>query len=167
MPELAEWLQHGRYLALAVMIVLGNVGLPFPDEMVLIVAGYLIREGHLALGPTAAVSLVSILVGDNLGYWLGRLGGRPIMRRGARRARISTARLDRLQWLVSRYGVFAIVAARFVAGFRMLAGPLAGAVGMRPVTFMAANLVAAVLFVPYALALGYTVGRAVDRPISD
>src|SRR5262249_29040419 len=144
-PELLVWLQHGRYLALAVVIVLGNLGLSVPEEMVLIVAGYLIREGHLALGPTAAGSLVSILVGDTLGYWLGRLGGRPIVRRGARRASIPAARLDRLQRLVSRYGVFAIVAARFVAGFRMLAGPLAGAAGMRPLAFMIANLIGTVL----------------------
>jgi membrane protein DedA with SNARE-associated domain len=57
------------------------------------------------------------------------------------------------------------VAARFVAGFRMLAGPLAGATGMRPLVFMAANLIGALLFVPYALALGYyPVARALYVP---
>ena len=44
----------------------------------------------------------------------------------------------------------------------MLAGPLAGATGMRPLTFMTANLVGAVLFVPYALAMGYAVGSGLD-----
>ena len=165
MPELLTWLQHGRYLALAIAIVLGNVGLPVPEEMVLIVAGYLVREGHLALGPTVAVSIVSIVIGDNLGYWLGRLGRRPIVNRGARWSSVQAARLERLQWLVSRYGAFAIVAARFVAGFRMLAGPLAGAAGRPPLAFMAANLIGALLFVPYALALGYyPVARALDVP---
>jgi membrane protein DedA with SNARE-associated domain len=55
-----------------------------------------------------------------------------------------------------------VVAARFVTGFRMFAGPLAGPCGIRPLTFMAANLVRAVLFVPWALALGYVVGRVLD-----
>jgi membrane protein DedA with SNARE-associated domain len=162
--ELVTWLQDGRYLALAGGIILGNVGLPVPEEMVLLVAGYLVRQGHLALGPTVAVSVVSVVVGDNLGYWLGRLGVMPLVQRGARWSRAPRARLERLQWLVSRYGAFAIVGARFVAGFRMLAGPLAGAAGMRPVPFMTANLMGALLFVPYALALGYAIGRVVDAP---
>jgi membrane protein DedA with SNARE-associated domain len=84
------------------MIVLGNVGLPVPEELVLIVAGYLVREGHLAPGPTVAVSIVSIIVGDNLGYWLGRLGRRPIVNRGARWSSVQTARLEWLQRVVSR-----------------------------------------------------------------
>jgi membrane protein DedA with SNARE-associated domain len=108
---------------------------------------------------------VSIVVGDNLGYWLGRLGRKPIVNRGARWSSVPAARLERLQRLVSRYGAFAIVAARFVAGFRMLAGPLAGAVGMRPLAFIAANSIGALLFVPYALALGYyPVARALALP---
>jgi membrane protein DedA with SNARE-associated domain len=57
-----------------------------------------------------------------------------------------------------------MVVARFVAGYRMLAGPIACAAGMPPLAFMGANLVGALLLVPFALALGYTVGRAVDTP---
>ena len=160
--ELVAWLLHWRYVALAAVIILGNLGLPIPEEMVLIVAGFLIREGHFALGPTLAVGIASAVAGDNLGYWLGRLGGGPIVRRGARWAGVTPARLERIQGLVSRYGAFALVAARFVAGFRMLAGPLAGASGMRPLTFMAGNFVGALLFIPYALAVGYAIGRGLD-----
>ena len=162
MPELVTWLLQWRYVALAVVILLGNVGLPVPEETVLILAGYLVHDGHLALGPTLAVGIASAVAGDNLGYWLGRLGGRPIVRRGARWLGVTPARVERLQGLEARSGALAVVAARFAPGFRMLAGPPAGAAGMRPLAFMAANLVGALIFVPYALALGYVLGRGLE-----
>jgi membrane protein DedA with SNARE-associated domain len=95
--DLVTWLLHWRYVALAIVILLGNVGLPVPEEMVLTLAGYLVREGHLALGSTLAVGIASVVVGDNQGYWLGRLGGQPIVRRGARWAGVTPARLERIK----------------------------------------------------------------------
>ena len=160
-PDLSTWLIHWRYVALAVVIVLGNVGLPVPEETVLIVAGYLVREGHLSLGTTLVVGVLSAIAGDNLGYWLGRAYGRPLLLRGARWVRITPSRLDRVERFVARYGVFTVVVARFVAGLRMLGGPLAGAGGVRPVPFIVANVVGALLFVPYALGLGYLLGHGI------
>jgi hypothetical protein len=54
----------------------------------LILAGYLVREGYLALGPTLAVGIASAVAKDNLGQWLGRLGDRPIC--GAERAGLAS-----------------------------------------------------------------------------
>jgi membrane protein DedA with SNARE-associated domain len=59
---------------------------------------------------------------------------------------------------MARYGGFAVFAARFVAGARFLAGPAAGAMRMRPRTFIVANTLGALVYVPYAVGLGYAVG---------
>ena len=123
-PDLTTWFLEWRYVALATVIFLGNVGFPVPEETALILAGYLFREGRLALGPTLAVGIVSAVAGDNLGYWLGRRGGRSIVvHRGARWAGVTPDRLERVQRFVARYGPLAVVAARFVTASGCSRGP--------------------------------------------
>jgi len=92
-----------------------------------------------------------------LGYWLGRYYGQAAVERYARWL-LKPARLVVAESFVSRYGALAVCIARFVGGFRFLAGPLAGAVGLSFRSFVRGNLLGAVLFVPYAVGLGYAIG---------
>ena len=59
---------------------------------------------------------------------------------------------------VARYGGFAVFGARFLPGVRSLAGPVAGVVGIAPRTFIFANTLGALVYVPYAVGIGYAVG---------
>ena len=70
-----------------------------------------------------------------------------------------SARLDQVRAFVARHGAWAVFCARFVAGLRFLAGPLAGATGLRPLAFAAGNVLGACLFVPIVVGLGYLFGR--------
>ena len=144
-------------MGIFLVVILGNVGLPVPEETVLAVAGYLVWSGRLQLLPVLIVGLVSAIVGDNFGYWLGRHYGRPVVDRYARWL-LKPGRLIVAESFVSRYGALAVCVARFVGGFRFLAGPLAGAVGLPFSSFLRGNLLGAVLFVPYAVGIGYAVG---------
>jgi len=103
------------------------------------------------------VALVSAVVGDNIGYWLGRRFGHAAVDRYARRL-LSPARVMVAESFVRRYGALAVCVARFVGGFRFLAGPLAGAVGVQFRSFLLGNLLGAMLFVPYAVGIGYAIG---------
>src|SRR5262249_60469157 len=67
---------HWGYGAVFALVILGNAGVPVPEEMVLVVAGFLVWRGQLRLDLVLAVGIVSAGVGDNLGYWLGRRFGR-------------------------------------------------------------------------------------------
>jgi membrane protein DedA with SNARE-associated domain len=68
---------------------------------------------------------------------------------------------------MARHGGFAVFAARFVAGARFLSGPVAGAMGMPPRTFVVANTLGALVYVPYAVGVGYAVsygaGHMIER----
>ena len=66
--------------------------------------------------------------------------------------------MERMRALVLRYGMLAVFVARFVAGLRFLAGPLAGTTGLGPVRFFIANLLGAAVYVPIAVGAGYAVG---------
>ena len=59
---------------------------------------------------------------------------------------------------MTRYGVLGVFVARFIPGLRFMAGPLAGAAGLRPFPFVVANLLGAAIYVPYAVGIGYAIG---------
>jgi membrane protein DedA with SNARE-associated domain len=113
------------------------------------------------------VGVISAVVGDNIGYWLGRRYGRQAIEVYGRWIFITPERLRKVSDFMTRHGALAVFAARFVAGARFLAGPLAGAAGMSPGTFAVANLLGALLYVPYAVGIGYGIsyglGDAIQR----
>jgi membrane protein DedA with SNARE-associated domain len=156
-PDFSQVITDWGYAGIFLVVILGNIGLPVPEETVLAVAGYLVWSGRLQLLPVLIVALVSAVTGDNLGYWLGRRYGRAAVERYARWL-LKPGRLVVAEAFVSRHGALAVCVARFVGGFRFLAGPLAGAAGLPFRSFLRGNLLGAVLFVPYAVGIGYAIG---------
>ncbi len=167
MPDLNELLSHWGYLAIFLVVVLGNVGLPVPEETVLIIAGYLVWRGRLWLPAVLVVGIVSAVAGDNLGYWLGRRYGRRAVDRYAQWMLVRPERLESVRRFVRRYGAGGVFGGRFFPVLRFLAGPLAGATGLGFLPFVVGNVLGAALFVPYAvgigLAIGYGLGGYVER----
>jgi membrane-associated protein len=155
MPDLSELLQHWGYLGIFLLVLLGNVGLPVPEESVLAVAGYLVHQGVLRTSLTLVVGVVSAALGDNVGYWIGRRAGGPAIERYGRRIAITAARMRVIERFIERYGAVGVFAARFVPGIRLLAGPLAGAAGLSAGRFALANLLGAVCYVPCVVGIGY------------
>ena len=155
----AELLAHWGYFAIFVAVILGNIGFPVPEETILALGGYMAQRGALSVDIVMTIGIVSAVTGDGIGYWLGRRYGRRAIERYGRRVHITPARLDQVCALVARHGAWAVFCARFVAGLRFLAGPLAGATGLRPLAFAAGNVLGACLFVPIVVGLGYLFGR--------
>lgn len=158
MPDLEQLVADWGYVAIALIVLLGNVGLPVPEETALALAGYLVWAGELRLFAVLLVGIVCAAAGDNLGYWLGRRYGRTAIETYARWVLVKPEQLKSAQRFVTRYGPLGVFAARFIAGLRFLGGPLAGAFGLRVVPFVIANLLGAAVFVPYAVGIGYVVG---------
>ncbi len=68
MPDLGELINHWGYFAIVLVVVLGNVGLPVPEESILVLAGYLAWRGELKLPLVIAVGIISAVMGDNIGH---------------------------------------------------------------------------------------------------
>jgi len=132
---------------------------------VLAVAGYLVWSGRLQWLPVLVVGVVSAVAGDNVGYWLGRRYGRAAVESYARWLLKPWHVVVAERWL-RRYGPVAVGVARFVGGARFLAGPLGGALGLAFRPFFVGNLVGALLFVPYAVGIGYAVGYGLGVYVS-
>jgi membrane protein DedA with SNARE-associated domain len=167
MADLTALVEHWRYPAIFAAVIVGNVGLPIPEETVLALGGFLAQRGELHLPTVIAVGVLAAIAGDNLGYWLGRRYGREALARYGRYIWVSADRLERVSAFMARYGGFAVFAARFVPGARVLAGPVAGAMGMSSRTFIVANTLGALVYVPYAVGLGYALsygaGHVIER----
>ena len=125
----------------------------------LLFAGFLaFSEHHLTLGGIIAVAIVACTLGDNLGYWIGYHGGRPLLERQRRVFRISKQHLERGERFFAKYGTFTIFFARFIFGMRIIAGPLAGVLKMPWRKFLIFNFLGATLWVSVIASLGYFFG---------
>jgi membrane-associated protein len=158
MPDIGPLLSDWGYLAIFLVVVLGNVGLPMPEETTLILAGYLVWRGELRFPIVLAVGIISAVGGDNLGYWIGRRYGAGVLERLRQVIQVSPRRFEQMRGFLTRHGSLAVFSARFIAGLRFLAGPLAGAIGIRLRPFMIGNVLGAVVFVPVAVGAGFAVG---------
>ena len=155
-PEVA--VSHWGYLAVFVLVILGNAGVPVPEETVLLVAGFLVWTGQLRLDIVLVVGVVSAVLGDNIGYWLGRRFGRTALERHAHWILGHPERLGAMQRFVARRGAIAVIIARFLPGLRFMAGPLAGALGFPAWRFFVANVTGALIYVPIMIGGGWAIG---------
>jgi membrane protein DedA with SNARE-associated domain len=162
MPDLTRLIDAWGYVAIFLIVVLGNVGLPVPEETVLTVGGYLAWRGQLRFPIVVLVAIASAITGDNIGYWLGRSYGQRALDRLTAAA---PAQAARARAFVVRHGALAVFAARFVTGLRFMAGPLAGSTGLSPWRFFTANLLGAVVYAPVVVGAGYAVGHGLGDSI--
>lgn len=157
-PDIGPLLGQWGYLAIFLIVILGNVGLPVPEETTLVLAGYLVWRGELNWLVVAAVGIMAAVAGDNAGYWIGRRYGGGLLDRLRQLVRVSPERFERMRRFVIRHGPRAVFVARFITGLRFLAGPMAGAMGLGLRPFVVANVLGAVVFVPLCVGAGYAVG---------
>jgi membrane protein DedA with SNARE-associated domain len=148
------------YWAVALMLLCENAGLPVPGETTLLVASFFAYSEHkLHLGWIIVVATCAATIGDNLGFVLGRYGGRPVLERYQNFFRLRQSVLERGEALFDRYGAFTIFFARFVFGMRVIAGPLAGVLRMRWRAFAIYNFLGAVVWVSFIASAGYLFGH--------
>ena len=157
MPNLTNLIGHWGYPAIFVVVVLGNIGLPIPEETILGLSGYLVWRGELRFSIVLTVAILSAVTGDNIGYWLGRKYGKTAIERYAAKV-MTPLRIAWAERVVGRYGIYGIFVARFLPVARFMAGPLAGAMGLKFAPFFVANFLGAAIYVPIIVAMGYAVG---------
>ena len=148
------------YWAVALALLFENAGIPAPGETTLLLASFLAYSEHkLHLGWIIVVGTCAATIGDNIGYVIGRHGGRPLLDRYQHLLRIQRRSLERGEALFARYGSATIFFARFVFGLRVFAGPLAGVLRMPWRAFALFNFLGALVWVSVIAAVGYLFGR--------
>lgn len=163
--ELSDLLAAWGYLGIFGLVFLGNMGVPVPEETVLIAGGFLAAHGLLDREWVYAVAIASAVVGDCCGYAVGRTGGQHLLERLAGRFDFVRSRIERLRTFFDQHGSKAVFMARFVAGARFLAGPMAGAAGMPFLRFLGWNVMGALIWCSLMVTIGYLVGDEIWRAV--
>ena len=147
----------GRYGNLVVFfgVALEGAGVPLPGETVLIAAGVLVHRGILDFGDTLFFGISGAVVGSQIGYWVGRFGGRPFVLRWGRYVLITPERLGQAEAFFARHGGSAVFLARFVAGLRILGSFVAGTSRMPWGKFALYSLLGGIVWAAAAVSLGY------------
>src|SRR5438128_3670867 len=128
---LRDYLAHYGYWAVAAALLLENAGLPVPGETVLLLASFLAFSEHrLHLAYIIVVGVCAATAGDNVGFAVGYYGGRRLLERYRKTLHIRPAAIARGEDLLAHYGAIAVFFARFIAGMRVIAGPMAGVLRM-------------------------------------
>ncbi len=159
--ELPGWL----VLLVAGLVVLTEdalfVGFVIPGESVALLAGAAAKLGHVSLTGVLVVVVLAAVVGDTIGYEVGRhLGRRVLQWRFLARRR---ARLDEAEAFLARRGGSAVFLGRWTAFFRAVMPALAGTARMPYARFLAWNAVGGVTWGAAVVLLGYAAGASYAR----
>ncbi|MFN9548335.1 MAG: DedA family protein [Cyanobacteriota bacterium] len=156
---LQDLLQQWGYGVIFLAMLLENAGLPLPGETVTLLGGYAAGSGHLNVLGVMAAAASGAMLGDNVGYWVGRRAGWGLILRVGRLLRQSPEQLERLRTQFLRHANASVLMGRFVAVLRVVAGPMAGAVGMPYRRFFLCNGVGAILWASTMVTLAWLGGR--------
>jgi membrane protein DedA with SNARE-associated domain len=150
-----------EYGAAAVMIIilLEALGAPAPGETLLVFASALAARGELHWPTLYVAAWGGAVIGDNLGFAVGRYAGRALILRYGARIGLRPERLDKVESVYATYGLITVVFARFVAFLRQLNGPVAGALNMEWRRFALFEALGAAMWVSLWMLFGYYVGE--------
>ncbi|HKT03025.1 MAG TPA: DedA family protein [Rugosimonospora sp.] len=152
------------YLMVALIIGTESMGIPLPGEIALVTASLLAASGHADVWWVGVAGSAGAVVGDSVGYAIGRRGGRGLLERLGRRFpdHLGETQLRSAERAFDRWGVWAIFFGRFVALLRILAGPLAGALRVPYPKFLVANASGGIAWAGGTTAAIYFAGKAAE-----
>ena len=155
-----DWIVRHGYGAIFVLLMLGIVGLPVPDETLLVFAGYLSFKGTLRLETTVATGFLGSACGISISYALGRLLGLPALNKVGPLLHLRPEHLEQAHQWVERWGKYSLLLAYFVPGYRHLAAFLAGTSCLEPTVFARFAYAGALIWASCFVGLGYVAGNA-------
>jgi membrane protein DedA with SNARE-associated domain len=150
------------YIVVFLGVMLENAGLPVPGETVLLGGGAMAQFGRLSLTRVIVTAMVAAVIGDNIGFLIGRRGGRALAERHGWKVGLTAARLNQFDRFFERYGPQTVFIARFVTGLRVFCAVLAGSSGLRWQTFLFYNALGAVVWSIAIAFAGYSLAYSWD-----
>lgn len=154
---------HLGYPALCLLVAAESAGVPVPGETALIASAVLAHQGYLQIELVVGLAAVGAIAGDNIGYLIGRTGGRRLLGRPGLLEQRRRAIIRKGAPFFEQHGPKAVFLGRWVAGLRIAAAWLAGITHMRWRTFALWNALGGAAWATSVGLLAYALGPAVER----
>lgn len=157
--SLSPFINKYGYLGVGLLVMIEDFGVPLPGETVLIAAAFYAALGHLNIWLVGLIGFIAAIIGDNIGYLIGREGGYRLVLKFGKYVFITEDKLKRAEAFFRRYGGGIVTPARFIEGLRQLNGIIAGISEMPWPKFLGFNALGALLWVSCWSAVGYFSGN--------
>ncbi|MFE9120194.1 DedA family protein [Streptomyces sp. NPDC007172] len=163
--HIQDWLENipavSVYLLVALVIGVESLGIPLPGEIVLVSSALLAsQQGHINPVVLGACATAGAVIGDSIGYAIGRKGGRPLLAWLGRKfpKHFSEGHVAMAERSFQKWGMWAVFFGRFIALLRIFAGPLAGVLHMPYWKFLIANVLGGICWAGGTTAVIYYLG---------
>jgi membrane protein DedA with SNARE-associated domain len=151
------------YGVVLVGVLVEGAGVPVPGETMLLAGAVFAHFGRLSLPRVIVAAVGGGIVGDNLGFLVGRLGGRALAERYGHAVGLTRARLSMFDRFFARHGAKTIFFARFITGLRVFCAVLAGGSGLPWRTFLPYNAAGVAVWSTTIGVVGYLLGESWER----
>ncbi len=155
------------YVGIALILILGGLGLPIPEEVPIIIAAVLTRNGQMSAVPALLSCLAGVLLGDFVVYMLGYFYGEKVLKLRLTRRLLTRQREAQIKGYFHRHGFKILVSGRFVPGFRTAAYLTAGILKLPALKLLVTDLVAATLSTLLMYGLGILFANQIQKGIRE
>lgn len=156
--QVLNWISHYGYWGIFFLLMLGIVGIPIPDELVLTCAGYFIFKGYLSPELTVTAAFLGSICGISLSYTLGRFIGTRLIREYGYVVNITPELFDKITVWWTRFGKWVLIIGYFIAGVRHLSAFIAGTSRLGITVFALFAYSGALMWSITFISLGYALG---------
>lgn len=164
--DVGHLVEVAGYPLLFLLVMAESGGVPLPGETALITGAALASQGTLSMPAVIAIAAAAAIVGDNIGYLIGRRGGRWLLQKPGpfHRHRLEVLRIG--EPFFRRHGPKAVFFGRFILGLRTWASWLAGATRMRWRSFVLWNAIGGIAWATAIGLIAYYIGRSAENALS-
>jgi membrane protein DedA with SNARE-associated domain len=162
MDQTASLIQPFPYLGIFLLLTLGTLGLPFPEDTTLILGGFLMVQNVIQLFPTLSVIYPTLLITDFLLYWVGKRYGRRVVEHKIFYRILSQNRLLKLEGKFKKWGIWVVFFGRQLLGVRAQIFLVAGVMRMPVLKFLFADALSALITMAIMIGIGYLGGSHIQ-----
>ncbi len=162
MFESITLIEHFPYLGLFVLLILGGMGLPFPEDATLLLSGFLIANEIIKPLPAFLVVYSGLLLTDFLLYSVGKKYGRKVVEHKRFHKIISPGKISKIEETFRKWGSLVIFFGRHILGLRAQIFVVAGVMRMTPIKFLVADAISALFTIGLWGGVGYLGGNSVQ-----
>ncbi len=162
MEQASAIISHSPYLGIFILLLLGEIGLPFPEDATLILSGLLVSQGVTRPVPTLLTAYFGLLMTDFSLYWAGKKYGRKVVEHKRIQKILSPEKLLRLEEKFRKWDVWVVFVGRHLFGIRAQVFLAAGVMRMGPIKFLLADAVSAIFSIALMVGIGYLGGNSID-----